>query len=126
MKHDLYILFEAAWPWLGGAVQEALQYLQHPFAAAELFAAASGLLGALLLALKVRISAWGWVCFALSNAGWIAFSWGNSHWFLLVQQLGFSITSAIGIWKWLVEPAIEAQFHRMMGTWHPQFGEGDE
>ena len=100
MNHDLTILYQAAQPWLSSALQALLQ----PLALVELFAATCGLLGSLLLALKGRAAPWGWLFFALSNVGWIAFSYGYGHWALLVQQIGFSITSAIGIWKWLIEP----------------------
>ncbi len=106
MNHDLTILYQAAQPWLASTLQALLQ----PLVLVELFASTCGLLGSLLLALKGRAAPWGWVFFALSNIGWLTFSYGYSHWFLLVQQIGFSITSAIGIWKWLLEP----MFDRML------------
>jgi nicotinamide riboside transporter PnuC len=92
MTHELTTLYLAAQPWL---------------------ASACGLLGSLLLALKGRSAPWGWVFFAFSNAGWLVFGYGNGHWFFLVQQIGFSITSAIGIWKWLIEPRIARLFERL-------------
>lgn len=108
MTHDLTTLYQAA-----------LLALSQPLTLVELFASACGLLGSLLLALKGRVAPWGWVFFALSNAGWIAFSYGYSHWFLLVQQIGFSITSAIGIWKWLIEPWSDRLLERLIegDTW---------
>lgn len=80
----------------------------------ELFATACGLLGSLVLSLKGNRAAWGWVLFAMSNVGWLVFSFDHSHWGLFAQQIGFSITSAIGIWKWLIEPAIERRFERIV------------
>lgn len=68
----------------------------------EAAAAASGLAGALLLALNIEISSWGWLAFLVSNLGWIAFAAAGGHWFLLAQQLGFLATSAIGIRNWLL------------------------
>lgn len=80
----------------------------------ELFATACGLLGSLVLSLKGNRAAWGWLLFAMSNVGWLVFSFGYSHWGMFAQQIGFSITSAIGIWKWLIEPAIERRFERIV------------
>lgn len=110
MTHELTTLYLAAHPWLASA----LQALLHPLALVELFASACGLLGSLLLALKGRAAPWGWVCFALSNAGWLVFGYGNGHWFFLVQQIGFSITSVIGIWKWLIEPWSDRLLERLI------------
>lgn len=79
----------------------------HYLVVVEIIAACCGLIGSLLLALKGESARWGWMFFMLSNVGWLAFSYGFGHWFLLVQQIGFSITSAIGIWKWLIEPRLD-------------------
>lgn len=103
MPHDLTILYLAAQPWLASA----LQTLQQPLVLVEVFASACGLLGSLVLAMKGRSAPWGWVLFMASNVGWLVFSYGFSHWFLLVQQIGFSFTSAVGIWKWLIEPRFD-------------------
>ncbi|HQR98365.1 MULTISPECIES: hypothetical protein [unclassified Polaromonas] len=98
---DLYWLelYQAARPWLN----KAAEHMQTPYAWLELFSAVCALLGSLLLALKGRRAGWGWVLFAFSNAGWIVFANGYGHWFFLLQQIGFSITSAIGIWQYLVK-----------------------
>ena len=84
-------------------IAQALQHLQAPYAWVELFSMACALIGSLLLALKGKRAGWGWVLFAASNVGWIVFAQGHGHWFLLVQQVGFSITSVIGIWTYLVK-----------------------
>ena len=85
-------------------ITQLTQYLLAPYAWLELLSMSCGLLGSFLLALKGRHAPWGWVLFAASNVGWIAFAEGNGHKFLLIQQIGFSITSAIGIWHYLVNP----------------------
>ncbi len=72
--------------------------------AAEIFASMCGLSGSLLLALKGRFASWGWVMFLLSNVGWLVFGFGHSHWFFFMQQLGFTLTSLIGLWVWLIKP----------------------
>lgn len=82
----------------------AQQHMQQPYAWIELFSMSCALLGSLLLALKGKRAGWGWVLFACSNAGWIVFAQGYGHWFFLAQQIGFSITSVIGIWNYLVKP----------------------
>lgn len=107
---DLYWLelYQAALPWLNKAVL----HMQTPYAWLGLFSAACALLGSLLLAFKGRHAGWGWVLFACSNAGWIVFANGYGHWFFLLQQIGFSITSAIGIWRYLVKPPAAGVFAR--------------
>ncbi|KQT11071.1 hypothetical protein ASG30_09320 [Ramlibacter sp. Leaf400] len=56
--------------------------------------------GSLLLAVKGDHASWGWVAFLASNVAWIAFASARRHWFLLLQQLGFTATSVLGIWRW--------------------------
>lgn len=70
--------------------------------AIEALAAACGLLGAFLLAAKGEHAAWGWWAFLASNFGWLAFGWVRRHWFLLLQQVGFTVSSLWGIWNWMV------------------------
>jgi hypothetical protein len=67
----------------------------------EGLAAASGLAGAWLLAVKGQHASWGWVAFLASNVGWIAFGWIRRHWFLLLQQVGFTASSLWGIYTWM-------------------------
>lgn len=68
----------------------------------EAAAAAFGLVGAFLLAGKGQLAPWGWVAFLASNIGWLAFGWMRRHWFLLAQQVGFTLSSLLGIWRWLL------------------------
>lgn len=58
-----------------------------------------GLAGAGLLALNVAASRYGWFGFALANAALIVYAWQVQAFGLLVQQIGFSLTSAVGIYR---------------------------
>lgn len=58
-----------------------------------------GLLGAGLLALNIPASRYGWFGFAVANVALILFAWQAQAFGLLVQQVGFSITSAVGIYR---------------------------
>ncbi|MCC2673080.1 MAG: hypothetical protein K0R58_27 [Ramlibacter sp.] len=70
--------------------------------AIEAVAALCGLAGALLLALRGEHAGWGWAAFLASNAGWIVYALVRSMPWMLLQQIGFTATSVIGIWQWLV------------------------
>lgn len=72
----------------------------------EILSATLGLLGAALLASRSRWAGWAFVAWLISNIGWIVFGAGNQHWFFIAQQIGFTITSVLGIWTWLVHPAL--------------------
>lgn len=74
--------------------------------AIEMFSAALGLLGAALLASRSRWAGWAFVAWLISNIGWIVFGAGNQHWFFIAQQVGFTVTSVLGIWTWLIHPAL--------------------
>jgi hypothetical protein len=70
--------------------------------AIEAGAACCGLLGALLLAGRGEHAGFGWIAFLASNGGWIAFAVIRRHRWLLLQQVGFTATSLLGIWRWLL------------------------
>ena len=57
------------------------------------------LAGSLLLAVRCRVSSWGWVGFLLSNLSWIVYAIATGTWSLLAQNLGFTVTSLIGIYR---------------------------
>ena len=80
----------------------------------EIIAAMCGLSGTLLLATKSQWAGWGFVAFLASNAGWLAFSWQHNYQAMFIQQIGFTLSSFIGIWKWLIEPAIQARYERIV------------
>lgn len=68
----------------------------------EWIAAGLGLLGAGLLATNTRWSAYGWLAFLASNVCWIAYAQVHGAWGLLAQQIGFTATSCLGLWRWRV------------------------
>lgn len=68
--------------------------------AVEWLACFAGLLGASLLALNNRYSRWGFVAFLASNCLWIAYGYYNQAWGLVVMQIGFTVTSTVGIIRW--------------------------
>jgi hypothetical protein len=68
----------------------------------EALAAAAGLAGTILLANNGPHAGWGFVAYLVSNAGWLAFGLAGRHWFLVLQQLGFTVTSVYGIYRWLL------------------------
>ena len=68
-------------------------------------AALTAMTGAGLLAMRShRWSKWGFVAFLESNVLWITWAiyTGTTH--LLVQNLGFTVTSVIGIVNWFRRP----------------------
>ena len=72
----------------------------------EMLSAALGLLGSLLLATTSRYAGLAFVAWFVSNIGWLIFGARNDHWFFFAQQIGFTVTSLLGIWNWLVHPAL--------------------
>jgi hypothetical protein len=81
--------------------------------AIEAVAAICGLVGALLVASTGTELPWpgmaflsqhaalGWIAFLASNLAWIGFAAIRRMPWLLVQQLGFTVTSLLGIWNTL-------------------------
>lgn len=63
-----------------------------------------GLLGAFLLATHSRVSRYGWLAFLAANVAMIAFAAGISAYGLLVQQIGFTCTSLLGIHRAWIRP----------------------
>lgn len=63
-------------------------------------AAIAGLLGAYLLAQNNKSSKWGFVMFLVSNCFWFVFGYYTHAYSLVVQQIGFTVTSCIGIRTW--------------------------
>lgn len=70
--------------------------------ALEWSGAVLGLIGSALLAMKTRLSGWGFVAFLLSNLCWIGFALQCEAYGLLAMQSGFTMTSALGIYRWLL------------------------
>lgn len=61
-----------------------------------------GLLGATLLATHSKASGYGFVAFLASNVCWIYFGYKTRSHGLLTMQAGFTVTSLVGVWQWLV------------------------
>ena len=74
----------------------------------EILSSVLGLLGAILLASKSRYAGLAFVAWGVSNLGWLIFGAHNDHWFFFAQQIGFLFTSVLGVWTWLVHPALRA------------------
>lgn len=76
---------------------------------AEIFGAALGLVGTVLLALRGRWAGWGFAAYLVSNVSWLVFSHGFAHWAMFVQYVGFTLTSLLGIWTWIVHPFLQRE-----------------
>lgn len=61
----------------------------------------TGLTGAGLLALNNAWSGYGFIAFLISNGCWIAYGRMADARGLITMQLGFTVTSLVGIWRWL-------------------------
>lgn len=59
-----------------------------------------GVLGATLLATNTRWSRYGWIPFLVSNVFWIGLAQEDNKHGLLTQQLVFTATSLLGIYRW--------------------------
>lgn len=67
--------------------------------AAEWGGALMGLLGAFLLATHTKISRYGWIAFLAANILMAAFAIMIGKNGLLIQQIGFTFTSLLGMWR---------------------------
>ena len=70
----------------------------------EWMGAATGVLGALLLAINTPWSGYGFVAFLASNLFWITYGCMRRAFGLVTMQLVFTLTSVIGISRWLIAP----------------------
>lgn len=66
------------------------------------------LVGALMLATNMKGARWAWPVYLVANVCWVGFalSLDNVAWGLILTQLGFTITSLIGIYRCFVKPLI--------------------
>ncbi len=62
---------------------------------------ASGITGAMVLAVNLPWSGYGWLAFLLSNLAWITYARLARVVSLFLMQLVFTITSLVGICRWL-------------------------
>jgi len=70
-------------------------------ATVEWLGAGFGLFGSMLVALRTGASGYGFLLFLASNGCWLWFSWKRRSWGLFTMQVGFSMTSLLGIYRWL-------------------------
>jgi nicotinamide riboside transporter PnuC len=64
----------------------------------------TGAAGSLLLALNTRYSGWGFVLFLVSNGFWVVFGLETHAPGLITNQIFFTATSLLGIYRWLFSP----------------------
>ncbi|WKB50567.1 hypothetical protein [Eleftheria terrae] len=67
----------------------------------------AGMAGSLLIALKIRRSGWGFPLYLVSNAAWFGFGMTTAaagYVPVLVQYTYFTVTSGIGVWRYLLQP----------------------
>lgn len=76
--------------------------MQFEFNWLEWGGAAMGLYGAYLIARNKPNARYGWYFFLAANVLFIAFAIDQHHYGLLVQQLGFTCTSLLGIYNSIV------------------------
>lgn len=60
-----------------------------------------GLAGAYLLAMNTPFSAYAFVLYLVSNACWLWYGFKTRAWGLATMQVGFTVSSIIGISNWL-------------------------
>jgi hypothetical protein len=65
-----------------------------------------GILGSLLLALKVPVSGYGFVAFLTSNVFWLGYGVRTRAWGMVTMQVGFTFTSITGIYNWFIKPLL--------------------
>lgn len=70
-----------------------------------------GLLGSALLAANVRVSRYGWVVFLISNAFMIVFAITMGLTGLLTMQIGFTLTSSLGVYRSFVRNPSASKNH---------------
>lgn len=71
----------------------------------EAVAAAFGILGAVLMAVRGS-PALAFAAFMVSNLAWLAFARRRAHWGLFAQQGLFLVTSLLGLWNWWLGPLV--------------------
>lgn len=74
----------------------------------ELVGAVFGIGGALVIALKIQGFEFGWVAFVISSVALTLFAYRIKAWWLLAQQVFFMVTNTIGVWNWLILPALRS------------------
>ncbi len=68
----------------------------------EWLGSATGLFGSALLSANIAVSGYGFLAFLVSNVFWSAFALRARLWGMLLMQVGFTVTSVIGVCRWLM------------------------
>ncbi len=68
----------------------------------------AGPLGAVLLALNIPISPWGYVLFIISSLAMAGYGLWIADEKVVTQQVLFSVINAVGLCNWLVLPALSS------------------
>lgn len=84
-----------------GAVCHPIERANY-LSVAEWLGALTGILGALILALNVSWSGFGFVGYSVSNVFWLIYAHGKRARGLFAMQCVFSVISALGMYRWLV------------------------
>lgn len=63
--------------------------------------ALTGLVGSALLAVHTTLSGYGFLLFLTSNFFWLWFGLKTRAWGMVTMQLGFTVTSVVGVFRWL-------------------------
>jgi hypothetical protein len=66
------------------------------------FGTITGLIGALILALNLPFSGWGWVLFGTSSFAWTIAGIMMREPSLTLLQGGFLAVDLVGVWRWLL------------------------
>lgn len=72
------------------------------FAALRWVGTLTGVFGALILALNIPVSGWGWVLFTISSISWTIAGLVLKDMSLVVLQAAFVVVDVIGVWRWLI------------------------
>ena len=62
---------------------------------------ACGMIGALIQALHIPISGWGWVFYTANSLFWLVASIQMRERSLIVQSIVYTILNVVGIYRWL-------------------------
>ncbi|MCK9596560.1 hypothetical protein M0R19_05210 [Candidatus Pacearchaeota archaeon] len=66
------------------------------------FGTIAGMLGALVLALNLQFSGWGFVLFWVSSTTWACIAFVRKDWSLFTINFVFTVTNALGIIRYLL------------------------
>ena len=70
--------------------------------AVEWTGSVAGALGALLIALNLPISGYGFVIFLLSSTSWLVAGMATGNRRLVLMNVAFTLVNLVGIYRWLL------------------------